>query len=97
MLSIDRILEISKEMGVTINESTEGVHYILDHTGKKVIFHTDMLMKTESQTSFQEFELEFPDIFESITLSSVYKPSDGYNSSYFLDPIYIVEANVIAA
>lgn len=97
MLSIDRILEISKDMGIAIREGTDGRHYIIDDTGQKIEFNTDMLMKTQNRMSVQEFELKFTDMGQLSTSDSVYSPSNGRNSPYCLEPIEIVETNVIAA
>jgi hypothetical protein len=44
MLSIERILEISKQNGVLVNKEIDGTHYILNKEGKKVPFESDMLM-----------------------------------------------------
>lgn len=87
MLSIDRILEISKKMGISIIDSKKGKHYILDDAGKEIEFNTNMLLKAESPIKFQEFELK---------TSNLYKLSDRCSYSYDIQPIDVDESSVIA-
>lgn len=97
MLSIDRILEISRDMGVTIRDGKDGKHYIIDDFDNKIEFNTDMFLETEYKANFQEFKLEFSEMIKINTSSNLYNPSKCCYHSYSLDPIEIDESNVIAA
>ncbi|MBU5294773.1 hypothetical protein KQH90_12230 [Anaerosalibacter bizertensis] len=97
MLSIDRILEISKDMGVTIKADEDGKHYIIDDFNNKIEFNTDMLLVNEHKMNFQEIELEFSEMIKINTSSTLYNPSKCCYHSYSLGPIEIDEGNVIAA
>ena len=97
MLTIDRILEISNEMGVTIKESTEGNHYIFNEEGEKVVFNPDILRGIEKQIISEEFQLDFSDVLESNNRDNMYKLSKDCDASYTLEPMDIDETNVMAA
>lgn len=97
MLSLDRILEITKEMGVAVRTHKDGKHYIGNGNGEKIEFNTDMLIKTENKKSFLNFKLKYSNVGELNISNNLYKPSNWSNSSYFLEPVKIDEANVIAA
>ena len=97
MLGIERILEISKEMGITVNEDKKGLHYIIDSIGDEVVFHTDMLMNIESETSFERYELNISNTGELNSSNILYKESYGFKTSYILEPIEIDEISVIVA
>lgn len=44
MFDINEILKLSEKMGVKIEDSTSGKHYILNEIGEAVEFNTNMLM-----------------------------------------------------
>ena len=90
MLNLERILEISEKMNVTIDTTTEGVHYILNSKGEKIKFEIDMLKSDNTiLVESKELKVEVSD--------RIYKPLNNHSSSYYVNPINIEKSNVIAA
>lgn len=70
MLSLEEILQISNDMGVTIIDNTEDKHYILDEYGEKIEFSVDMLMNREENISSRvEVEIHMDDMNVKYTSS----------------------------